>query len=407
MSDILTATLSNGIKLAHSNTDRDVAYIAVIINIGSRDESEIEHGFAHFTEHMLFKGTQKRKAYHILTRLEDVGGEVDAYTTKEETCLWVAILKEHYERAFELLSDILFNSTFPQKEIDKEKDVIIDEINSYKDNPIEQLFEDFEGLLFNGHPLSHNILGSKKVLKKASNKSLFNFYKNKYNPNQIIICSLGNIDNNKVTKYFTKYFENNQYNSVDYKREIFSEYNTFFIEKKKRLHQAHCVIGNIAYSYFNNKRAALVLLNNILGGHGMNSILNMILREKNGLVYNAESTYNPYMDTGMFSIYFGCDAQNLDKALKLIHNQLNNLSQNKLSPQKLNKAKQQIIGQIAISLENPESLLFGLGKSYLNYGYIDSFDNLKEKINNISLNDIIETAQEIFNPEKLSTIIYK
>lgn len=388
------------------HTTAAVAYCGLLINTGSRDEDTDEFGMAHFIEHTLFKGTKKRKSFHILNRMESVGGELDAYTSKEETIIYGTFLASYYDRFLELLHDIIFNSNFPEKEIEKEKIVVYDEINSYLDTPNESIFDDFDELLFGGHSLGRNILGDKRSLKKINRNSIQKFIDNKYNTDEMILCSIGNIDFEKLKRISIKYFNNNYTNHRKFKRQEFNSYKPFDKTVKKKTHQAHCIIGNVAYNSFDDRRTSLLLLNNVLGGPGMNSILNMALREKHGLVYNVESSYNKYSDTANWNIYFGTDKENLEKSIELIEKELKILRENKFSATQLQKAKKQLIGQIAISADNNANLFFTLCKSYLLYGKLDSLEKTSEKINNITAEKILEVANEIFAKERLSRLIY-
>jgi predicted Zn-dependent peptidase len=405
--DLLFHTLDNGIRLVHQRIPGLVAHCGIIINAGSRDETDQEHGIAHFIEHVLFKGTKKRKAYHILSRLEDVGGELNAYTTKEETAIHASFLKDDYERAIELISDITFNSTFPAKEIEKEKDVVIEEINSYLDNPAELIFDDFEELVFSNQPIGRSILGTPESVKSFSQKKINDFIANNYNANQMVFCSVGNIPDQKIIKLFKTYFSD----IVTIKREDrpFNKwlYNPASITKKKDTYQNHCIIGNLAYDLKDSRRMGLFLLNNILGGQGLNSRLNLSLREKNGLAYNVESNYNAYHDTGLFSIYFGTDSQYLSKSIAIAMAEMKRLRTVSLGTVQLSKAKNQIKGYLARGYEHHESLMLSLGKSLLIFNKIDTIEDICRKIDNVTAAELLETANDIFEPSKLSTLIYK
>jgi len=400
-------TSSNGIRLVHYPIAGVVAHCGLVINTGSRDEMAGECGMAHFIEHMLFKGTKKRKAYHILSRLEDVGGELNAYTTKEETAVHASFMKEDYERAIEIISDITFNSQLPEKEIEKEKDVVIEEINSYLDSPAELIFDDFEEQIFTGLPIGHNILGNPAIVKSFTQASLSDFISKNYNTDQMVFCSVGNIKSEKLLKLFKKYFE-----AVPVKRQILRPYspwtyNPLSVVKKKDTFQNHCIIGNVAYDLKDDRRIGMFLLNNILGGQGLNSRLNLSLREKNGFAYNVESSYNPYYDTGAFSIYFGTDTQNLDKSISITYAELNRLRTTKLGNIQLSKAKNQIKGYLARGYENFESLMLSLGKSLLVFNKIEGLEETSKKIDAVTSSDLLNTANDIFNPERLSMLIYK
>jgi predicted Zn-dependent peptidase len=400
-------TLDNGIRLVHHRTTGMVAHCGLIINTGSRDETGSEHGMAHFIEHMLFKGTAKRKAYHILSRLEDVGGELNAYTTKEETAVHASFLRDDYERALEIISDITFNSVFPGKEIEKEKDVVIDEINSYLDNPAELIYDDFEEMIFAGQPIGHNILGTADTVKSFTVKSLAEFFRNNYNTGEMVFCSVGNIPDEKILKLFRKYFEPVR-RKVRNRRILKPwEYRSSTTVRKMDTFQNHCIIGNIAYNLRDKRRLGMFLLNNILGGQGLNSRLNLSLREKNGLAYNVESNYNPYCDTGAFSIYFGTDSHNLDKSISVTLSELKKLRENKLGIIQLSKAKNQIKGYLARGYENHESLMLSLGKSLLVFNRIETMEQTCKKIDALNASLLLEVANDIFDPAKLSTLVYK
>jgi predicted Zn-dependent peptidase len=405
--EIVFHTLNNGIRLVHHRIPGIVAHCGLIINAGSRDENESEHGIAHFIEHMLFKGTTKRKAYHILSRLEDVGGELNAYTTKEETAVHASFMKEHYERAIEIISDITFNSVYPSKEIEKEKEVVIEEINSYRDNPAELIFDDFEEQIFLNQPIGRNILGTFETVRSFSQKNIFSFILNNYNTSQMVFCSVGNISDEKIVKLFKKYFSEIPSRIIPPKTFKSWRYEPSSVTRNMDTYQNHCIIGNVAYDLKDKRRMGMYLLNNILGGQGLNSRLNLSLREKNGFAYNVESSYNPYCDTGVFSIYFGTDSHNLEKSISIAESELNKLRSVKLGTIQLSKAKNQIKGYLARGWENHESLMLSLGKSLLVFNKIDSIEDVCEKIDNVTSSEIIETANDVFDKTKLSTLIYK
>jgi len=405
--EIVFHTLNNGIRLVHHRIPGIVAHCGLMINAGSRDETESEHGIAHFIEHMLFKGTKKRKAYHILSRLEDVGGELNAYTTKEETAVHASFMKEHYERAIEIISDITFNSVYPSKEIEKEKEVVIEEINSYKDNPAELIFDDFEEQIFLNQPIGRNILGKFETVRLFTQKKIFSFISNNYNTSQMVFCSVGNISDEKIVRLFKRYFSEIPSRIIPAKTLKKWLYEPSSVIRNMNTYQNHCIIGNVAYDLKNKRRMGMFLLNNILGGQGLNSRLNLSLREKNGFAYNVESTYNPYCDTGVFSIYFGTDSHNLEKSISIAESELKKLRSIRLGTIQLSKAKNQIKGYLARGYENHESLMLSLGKSLLVFNKIDSIEDICEKIDNVTSPEILETANEIFDRTKLSTLIYK
>ncbi len=405
--DFELITLKNGIRIAHKRTSSPVAYCSLMINTGSRDELEHEHGLAHFIEHVIFKGTKKRKAFHIMSRLEDVGGELNAYTSKEETVIHATFLKEDLARAMELLADILFHSTFPEKELKREKEVIIDEINSYHDSPAELIFDDFEELIYPNHPFGRNILGSKKNLKKFNRHHILDFTSRTYNTDQIIFCSLGNVPMSRVVKMAEKYMGSVTNSPRQYKRQPIGNYVPQYLTIKKSTYQSHCIIGTSAYSLHNHKRIPMHLLNNILGGPGMNSRLNLALRERHGLAYNVESTYTPYSDTGVFTIYFGTDKADTQKAIDLVKHELNLLRHKKMGVMQLSKAKRQLIGQLAIGAESGENLMLSTAKSILVYEKPDNLQSLFEMIENITASEIMDVANEVLDSSRLSTLIYR
>lgn len=404
---ILQYTLPNGIRLVHHRTNGMVAHCGLIINTGSRDENSKEHGIAHLIEHMLFKGTARRKAYHILSRLDDAGGELNAYTTKEETAIHASVLKEDFEKAVDIIMDISFNSIYPEKEIEKEKDVIIEEINSYLDSPAELIFDDFEEMVFSGQPLGRNILGTPESVKSFTQKSINDFILKNYSTNQMVFCSVGNISDDKMIKLFVKYFGPVPEKKKKRRSNKTALYEPASIVKKKDTYQNHCIIGNVAYDLNDNRRLGMFLLNNLLGGQGLNSRLNLSLREKNGLAYNVESNYNSYSDTGVFSIYFGCDSLNLDKSISITLSEMNRLRNKKLGALQLNKAKNQIKGYLARGYENHENLMLSLGKSLLVFNRIDTLEDICKKIDKLNSSQIMDIAGDIFEPAKLSTLIYK
>ncbi|MCW3807536.1 M16 family metallopeptidase [Plebeiibacterium marinum] len=404
--EFYTYTLDNGIRVIHKPEMSEVGYCGIIINAGSRDEKEDEHGMAHFIEHVVFKGTKKRKAFHVLSRLEDVGGELNAYTTKEETCIYASFLKEDYERSMELIADITFHSIFPDKELEKEKEVIIDEINSYKDSPAELIFDDFEELLYPDHPIGRNILGTPERLKTFTRDDINRFIQNNYHTDQIVFCSVGSQDFKKIIKLAEKYFGDIAENKRIIKRESITPVSPKTIQVKKDTYQSHIILGCTAYDYNHPKRLGLHLLNNLLGGPGMNSRLNMSLREKRGIAYNIESSYTPMYGTGIFSIYLGTDQKNIDKSIKIVFKELEKLCSQKLGHMQLHKAKRQLKGQIAISSENKENLMLNIGKSYLLYNKVDSLAYVYDKIDKLSASNLLEIANETFTPNQLSQLIY-
>jgi predicted Zn-dependent peptidase len=398
--------LGNGIRVVHQRVTGLIAHAGLLINAGSRDEMDHEHGIAHLIEHMVFKGTRKRKAYHIISRLEDVGGEINAYTTKEETCVYASFLKEDYSRALELLKDIVFDSTFPEKEIGREKEVIIDEINSYLDNPGDLIFDDFEDLIFRGGSIGRNIMGTPQSLAGISRNDILQFMREHYNTNEMVICLVGDIPAGRLKKSMEKYFGGIPGNFRNEKRPAPGEYKPDHIRVVKDTFQAHCIIGNTGYDLQHQKRIGLHLLNNILGGPGLNTRLNMSLRERNGYSYHTESHYSPYSDTGVMCVYFSGDKSKLDRSRKVVMREFARLRDVKLGTLQLHRAKRQLLGQIAISSENHETLMLSNAKSYLVYNRIDSLEEIGKKIDGVNAGEILEIANEILIEKQLSSLTF-
>jgi predicted Zn-dependent peptidase len=403
--------LKNGIRLVHQQIGTAdnglVAHLGLIIDRGSRDEKAEQNGLAHFIEHVIFKGTEKRKAYHILSRLEDVGAELNAYTSKEETVIEAAFLKQHYARTLELFSDIVFHSVFPEKELKKEQEVVIDEINSYRDNPSEQIFDDFDALLFPNHPLGKNILGTKKLVKTFNRQKVKDFIAQNYSTDKMVISSVGAIEFHKLIKLVEKYFGDETEKLSTSQRLGVNPYTPLEQIKKRRLFQAHCMLGNRAYGLKDHKRTAFSLLNNYLGGPGLNSRLNLSIREKYGFTYNLESNYTPYDDIGNFSIYIGTDKNYMDRSIELVHKELKKLREKKLGPLQLKKAKQQFAGQIALSEESNAVKMHNNGRSLLSYGRISTLKEVHLKIQKVSAEEVLEVANEVFDPQLISTLVFK
>ncbi len=400
-------TLANGLRIIHKPSPSKVAYCGFAINAGTRDEAAHEQGMAHFVEHILFKGTQKRRAWHILNRMENVGGDLNAYTNKEETVVYAAFLTEHLDRAVELLSDIVFRSTFPQHEIEKESEVIIDEIRSYEDSPSELIFDDFEEMMFRGHPLGHNILGSPELLKSFRTEDVLSFTQRFYQPENMVFFVQGDMEFKKVLRLAAKYLAEFPAVTVDARRLPPPAYEPTRLVVNKDTHQAHVMIGSRGYNAYDDKRTALYLLNNVLGGPGMNSRLNVSLRERRGLVYNVESNLTSYTDTGVFCIYFGADPHDVDKCLRLVHKELKQLRDVKMSASQLAAAKKQLIGQIGVASDNNENNALGMGKTYLHYRKFESSDVLFRRIEALTSENLLEVANEMFAEEYLSTLIYQ
>ena len=464
-----TYTLDNGLRIIHLPSDSKVVYCGYQINAGTRNEEPGEEGLAHFCEHVTFKGTERRKAWHILNCLESVGGDLNAYTNKEGTVYYSAILKEHIARAVDLLSDIVFHSVYPQAEIDKEVEVICDEIESYNDSPAELIYDEFENILFKGSPLGHNILGTAEQVRAFKTEDALHFTRKLYRPDNAIFFAYGDIDFKKLVKLIQKALgecpkgrelvcsadcksaetptEERIAEETPTEERIAEETPTeewiaeetptgetpteemeagdanhkvqsskFNVQSKvagqtivmqKNTHQAHVMIGTRAYDVNDDRRMPLYLLNNMLGGPGMNAKLNLALREHNGLVYTVESTMVAYGDTGTWSIYFGCDEHDVKRCLRLVRKELDKFMQKPLSDAQLKAAKKQIKGQIGVACDNRENFALDFGKSFLHYGWEKNVDRLYEQVDEITAAQIQAVAQELFDKDRLTTLIFK
>lgn len=399
-------TLPNGLRIIHAPNQSAVAYCGFAVDAGTRDEADNEQGMAHFVEHLLFKGTKKRHAWHILNRMEHVGGDLNAYTNKEETIVYSAFLAEHFPRAVELLSDIVFHSTFPQHEIDKEVEVIIDEIQSYEDSPSELIFDDFEELLFPNHPLGRNILGKPDLLHQFKNEDALRFTSRYYRPENMIFFVQGNVDFKRVIRLVEKSTADLTSNIGTYTRKHPDIYIPQNLTLHRDTHQAHVMIGSRGYDAHNEKRTALYLLNNILGGPGMNSRLNVSLRERSGLVYNVEANLTSYTDTGVFCIYFGTEHDDVDRCMRLVKKELKKLCDKPLSIAQLAAAKKQIIGQIGVARDNAESTALGMAKTFLHYNKMDDPQEVFQRIEALTSKELWEVSNEMFAENQLSTLFY-
>ena len=458
-----THTLDNGLRIIHLPSDSKVVYCGYQINAGTRDEEPGEEGLAHFCEHVTFKGTERRKAWHILNCLESVGGDLNAYTNKEGTVYYSAILKEHIARAVDLLSDIVFHSVYPQAEIDKEVEVICDEIESYNDSPAELIYDEFENILFKDSSLGHNILGTAEQVRSFTTEDALRFTRKLYRPDNAIFFAYGDIDFKKLVKLVGRALadddsgklaeedchanfsgdtgfagardsEITQMSQAPQMTQISGDENSITTEKsvssvksvgpknypsvgekiagqtivmQKNTHQAHVMIGTRAYDVNDDRRMPLYLLNNILGGPGMNAKLNLALREHNGLVYTVESTMVAYGDTGTWSIYFGCDEHDIKRCLRLVRKELDRMMEKPLSDSQLKAAKKQIKGQIGVACDNRENFALDFGKSFLHYGWEKNVDCLYEQVEAITSQQIQDVARELFDKDRLITLIFK
>lgn len=408
-----TYTLDNGLRIIHLPSDSKVVYCGYQINAGTRDEEPGEEGLAHFCEHVTFKGTERRKAWHILNCLESVGGDLNAYTNKEGTVYYSAILKEHIARAVDLLSDIVFHSVYPQAEIDKEVEVICDEIESYNDSPAELIYDEFENILFKGSSLGHNILGTAEQVRSFTTEDALRFTRKLYRPDNAIFFAYGDIDFKKLVKLVRRALADDDSGKLAAEKlpknypSAGEEIAGQTIVMQKNTHQAHVMIGTRAYDVNDDRRMPLYLLNNILGGPGMNAKLNLALREHNGLVYTVESTMVAYGDTGTWSIYFGCDEHDIKRCLRLVRKELDRMMEKPLSDSQLKAAKKQIKGQIGVACDNRENFALDFGKSFLHYGWEKNVDCLYEQVEAITSQQIQDVARELFDKNRLITLIFK
>lgn len=405
-----TITLPNGLRMIHLHSQSPVVYCGYEVCAGTRDERNGEEGIAHFCEHVTFKGTEHRTAMQILNRLESVGGELNAFTNKEDTVYYSAILKEHFPRAVDLLTDIVFFSTYPQHEINKEVEVICDEIESYNDSPAELIYDDFESAVFAGHPLGHNILGSEDMLKGYTTEDALRFTRRYYRPENTVFFVSGDVNFKRVValvKKATASFPEAQPLIDVTPTAVLPDYEPQTIRHDRGTHQAHVMVGNRAYSVHDKHRMPLYLLNNILGGPGMNARLNISLRERNALVYTVESSMVCYSDTGLWTTYFGCDPKDVDKCLRFVRRELDKVMQRPLSANQLRMAKHQIKGQIGVACDNRESFALDFGKTFLHYGWKKNVESLMEDIDRITAEEIQQVAQEIFAEDRLTTLIYE
>jgi len=405
--DIEQFTLSNGLRVVHlPKPENAICHCGLMIEAGSRDEHPSEMGLAHFIEHSLFKGTKNRKTFHILNRLDTVGGEINAYTGKEDTAIHASFLNVHAERAIELIADIAFSSTFPEKEIEKEKEVIIDEIQSYEESPSEMIFDAFDELIFEGHPLGKPILGDEKSVRSFKRKDILRYMGRRYHPELMVFSFHGNIPTKKLKQLCEKHLS--EYRSTESLELRFpsSEVPVKNIKVDKKSNQTHFILGCRAYDANHENKLAFIVLNNLLGGPAMNSLLNLNIREKHGIAYNLESHYQAYSDTGLFQIYMGTDKAQLDRGVGLIHKEMKKLREQGLGTRQIHNAKEQIKGHIALSNDGGSSIMLGMAKSILLYDRIEKLSEILKSIDAISSADILHVANEVWAPERLSSLTY-
>jgi predicted Zn-dependent peptidase len=403
--EFTTYTLPNGIRGIHRRIKGNVTHCALLVNAGSRDELKHQFGLAHFTEHALFKGTEHRKAYQVNCRLENLGGELNAFTTKEDTTIHATTLRSDFSKAVELIADVAFHSTFPDRELEKEKEIIYDEINTYKDSPADMIYDTFEDMLFAGSELGHNILGRKSSLARFSGESIREFVTRTHTTDQMVFSSIGNLSAKSVETTVARYLNDIKSSARDFSRRQPAAVEPFTRAVAKHTHQTHCIIGNRAYGIGEEKRMPLALLINILGGPCANSLLNVVVREKNGLSYNIEASYTPYSDSGIVAIYFSSENGNTAQCIDLIEGELHRLRTTPLTARQLSMAKKQFIAQLAISSESNEGYMLGAGKSFLTHDDVDTMEQVYAKVRALTAAQLTEVAEEVFSG--MSRLIYK
>ena len=410
-----TYTLDNGLRVIHLPSASQVVWCGYDLAVGSRDEMPGEEGLAHFCEHMTFKGTEQRSALQVINALERVGGELNAFTNKEDTVFYAAVTKEHFSKAVELLTDIVFHSQYPQQEIDKEVEVICDEIESYNDSPAELIYDEFENLLFQGHSLGHNILGQADQLRTYTTADALRFVRRHYRPDNAVFFVYGDVDfkrlikNLQFTVYGLQFTDDMLASPSSFLPKVYSSVNCkpSTVNKEIGTHQAHVMLGTRAYRFDDPQRMTLYLLNNILGGPGMNARLNLSLRERHGLVYTVESSMAAYSDTGVWSVYFGCDHHDIHRCLKLVRKELDQMMLRQLSASQLMAAKRQLKGQLAIACDNREQFALDFGRNFLHHGRERDLDVLFARLDAVTAEDIQQVAVELFPAEKLTTLMIK
>ena len=398
-------TLDNGIRIIHKQVQSTITHAGVVVNTGTRDETSDEAGIAHFIEHVIFKGTHKRNTYQVLSYLENVGGDLNAYTTKEETFFYASVLNEYFSRCMELLSDIIFNSMFNPKDIETEKEVVKEEIKMYKDTPSELIFDEFENLVFQNHTLGTNILGTLKDIKNINQKKIHSFIQRTYNTDQIVIAVVGNVSFEQCIRVVEKYFREIETNKRAFDRPAFSSFETRHKKIKMHTNQVHAIIGQALPNYNEQKNRTATLLNNILGGQGLNSRLNLAIREKTGYVYQIESCYSALSDVGLFTVYVGADKKNIDRCFELIYREMKKLREQKLGTLQLHRARLQLIGQACISHESNLTEMLSIGKNHLIFNEVEDIFAVVQKIETINETELLELANEMFIQENMSSLI--
>jgi predicted Zn-dependent peptidase len=399
--------LPNGIRLLHRQKKGEIAHLVLAVGTGSRDERIEQNGMAHFIEHTIFKGTKNRKPYHILSCLDNVGGDLNAFTTKEETCLQASFLNTYYKRAMDLFADIAFQATFPENELAKEKEVVIDEINSYLDLPSEEIYDVFEDTVFNGHPLGRNILGTVDRVRGFRRDDIFTFMKENYSTESMVLATIGDIGFKEFEAMAMRFFGTQPAHRIPVRRAPFESYEPRKVEMERNNHLSHCMIGGLAPEFVHPRKRIMVLLNNILGGPAMNSRLSLNIREKYGFAYTIESQYNAYSDTGLCSVYMGVDPDSLDKAIGLVFKELDKLRNQRMGTMQLHHAKQQLMGQLALGRESGMSELLAITRSMLMNEPIETVPDIIHTIEVITADDLMEEANRVFDRDRMTVLVFK
>ena len=407
-----TLTLDNGLRIVVDHRPGQVVYCGIAVEAGTRHQTDAESGMAHFIEHMSFKGTEHRRSWHIINRMEAVGGELNAYTGKEHTIYYCSCLRRHLRRAIDLLFDITLHSTFPQRELEKEVEVVIDEIESYNDSPSELIYDDFEALLFKGHPLGRNILGDAARLRQYRSEDLCRFARRLYHPSRMVLFVLGDVRLKDIAAPIKTIGTIDTIDTIGTietieNRETLLPPPSGTFALAKGTHQAHVIVGCRGYAASDSRYMPLYLLNNLLGGPGMNSRLNLSLRERRGLVYTVESGLTGYTDTGVWQTYFGCDHHDVDRCLRLVQHELMRLCDSPLSSSALTAAKRQLRGQVALAWENGENVAIGMGRRMLHLGRTLSLEQFCDRIEALTAQQLLDVAQEVFDPSRLVTLRYE
>lgn len=399
-------TLKNGIRVIHEEVSSPISHFGIIVNAGTSDEPDDRSGLAHFVEHTLFKGTSKRNSYQVTKRMENAGGDLNAYTAKEETYMHASFLSSDYERAMELLADILYNATFPEKELEKEKEVVLEEINYYRDSPSELIFDEIEDIVFAGHPLGRNILGDKKSVRKLKRNDIVQFIREHYTANNLVLASVGDLPTATFIKYCEKYFGESLPTAAQNCRLPFENYQPRQVRLGKRTSQSHVMLGCPAFSIRDNLRLPFTLVSNLLGGQALSTRLNMAIREKAGLAYSVEASYTPFTKTGLFTIYIGCDKDHIERCNELAFKELKKIAEQRLGTMQLHIAKRQFLGQLAITNESKLNELIAIGRGALVSDKVETYPTFSRMVEEITAEEMMEAANRVFVPERFSSLTY-